>query len=1069
MSQPIEILPYGAMLGKCKVLELLGQGGMGAVYRCYHEGLYTEVAVKVIHQASQEHIQNFVREAQAIARLQHPNIMKIYDIEYDQISKKYYIIAQLILGKTLDKILKEKGIFSPISAVNIILETSKGLSYAHQMGIIHRDIKPGNIMMDDEGHIKITDFGIAYIMDVEKQIEEKIMGTPNYIAPEQCLGIRLDGRTDIYALGGTFYHLLAGVPPFHGNYTVAELIQLHLNESPVPLEQLAPQTPPNLIRCIRKMMARDPQERFASCEELIQYLEQLKLDLQKVKCPRCGQENTLEKVFDCPRCNTKNLCLNHLVPQKQYCEFCQKMSQEDGSTKKVSDLPLWLENLNNASSQEGDGVLYILTQDTSLCFDISYLDKTPNSSICQMQTRDPNYEKLRQCYNLSANMSLEKVNTFLMKQKICELIAGNLVKIKYYSRQRDSFIIPPHPTNIPIPYNTKYFFRLFEIIIRIYKSVSIPGGIVFKSATDNVSIIFTDMGICIYKIVKDKEVFLSNLYQVSNLLLEIFTPNVVHIEYQDPMIFPPVPADMVHQPPNIQQILSFLLETNWDVLAEFTPNTNILSEYDPKGDFIWNSNKIASFRTELNRALDLQKWLSIPTLAQFSPFHAIIILAAIVKQILCETTDFMMKQVDFHISKEASIRQKITAAAKEAVAKEVAAKEANKDGSASENKGGIALLEELERKNLSNREITRVYISKDHYAIVNNQKIIEQLLKDIEFLSSDHPELLKLLMRHTLSPKTKENAVLYYTRMGNIYLRRDNVTKAIQYYQFAADTGANAEEAKINLFNIYYKEQSNWPQAIKIGLDIFAFLKKQEPKNLSMLQHICQHLLEMDRGLVECRKELAEIAMQQNNIHSALEEYQQLMYFYKQIGDKNNFLEYHNKIKELSAQYQIEIKDLASTAKVNVFFQKISQKKTAYTLQISIAAITALLIFQAFLDWNHYNILKLVQQQLSLKEYKEAEIKLQFLSGRFFLFLPRAKQEIRGYYNEIAEIKKQEEIKNSQNKNKRQQEYSLFQKILQIYKDKGEIATMNKLNEEMAAIEDPLWQEELKKENLEDK
>jgi serine/threonine-protein kinase len=267
----------GQSLGKYKIVDVLGRGGMAEVFRAYQENLDRYVAVKVMHAflADEENfLARFQREAKAMASLNHNNIVGVYD--FDVQDEMYYIVMEYVSGGTLKKkltSLSAEGKQIPLSeTVQSVLEIADALAYAHSRGMVHRDIKPGNIMIDESGHAVLTDFGIAKILSGPTVTATGAMiGTPAYMSPEQGLGQPGDERSDLYALGVLFYQMVTGVLPYDADTPLAVILK-HVNE-PVPRPiDMNPNTPQAIQAVIVKAMAKDPNERYQSAFEFIDAL-----------------------------------------------------------------------------------------------------------------------------------------------------------------------------------------------------------------------------------------------------------------------------------------------------------------------------------------------------------------------------------------------------------------------------------------------------------------------------------------------------------------------------------------------------------------------------------------------------------------------------------------------------------------------------------------------------------------------------------------------------------------------------------------------------------------------------
>ncbi len=253
-----------------RIVEELGRGGMGVVYKALEESLNRYVAIKVLGAhlaADQDYVKRFVREAQAAAALNHPNIIQIYGIGEE--GGEHYFAMEYVDGVSLQELIRREGRIPNPRAAAIVLEAAKGLAAAHDRGIIHRDIKPANIMIDRQGMVKIADFGLALRPADQTRITASglLMGTPGYLAPEQCLDGEVDRRTDIYALGVTFFEALAGRPPFQAD-SPASLIRKIVDGEAPDIAELAPDVDEETREILARMMARDPGERYQTCYQL---------------------------------------------------------------------------------------------------------------------------------------------------------------------------------------------------------------------------------------------------------------------------------------------------------------------------------------------------------------------------------------------------------------------------------------------------------------------------------------------------------------------------------------------------------------------------------------------------------------------------------------------------------------------------------------------------------------------------------------------------------------------------------------------------------------------------------
>jgi eukaryotic-like serine/threonine-protein kinase len=260
--------------GRYELEELVGSGGMSSVYRAHDRLLERTVALKILHEQftrDDDYVERFRREARAVAQLTHPNIVTV--IDRGEQDGRQFIVFEYVDGMNLKELMAQEGPLSAREAIELALQIARGLAFAHDQGLVHRDVKPQNVLLDADGRAKVTDFGIAHAVDVDGMtITGTIMGTSNYIAPEQARGQPVDEQTDVYSLGCVLYELLAGEVPFDGDNFVAVAMR-HVNE-PVPsVREVRPDVPPRLDWAIQQAMAKDHDERFESMADFAAELE----------------------------------------------------------------------------------------------------------------------------------------------------------------------------------------------------------------------------------------------------------------------------------------------------------------------------------------------------------------------------------------------------------------------------------------------------------------------------------------------------------------------------------------------------------------------------------------------------------------------------------------------------------------------------------------------------------------------------------------------------------------------------------------------------------------------------
>jgi eukaryotic-like serine/threonine-protein kinase len=259
--------------GRYRVIGRLGSGGMADVYEAEDTQLGRRVALKLLYRRfaeDAEFVERFRREASSAAGLSHPNVVQVFDRgEWDG---TYYIAMELLEGRNLKQVVREHGALDPVLAVDIVLQILKAARFAHRRGVVHRDIKPHNVIVDQEGRAKVTDFGIARAGASDMTETGSIMGTAQYLSPEQAQGHPVDARSDLYSIGVVLYELLCGVPPFDADSPVTIALK-QVSEEPLPPAQRNPAVPPALDVVVLRALRKDPAERFQTADAFIGALE----------------------------------------------------------------------------------------------------------------------------------------------------------------------------------------------------------------------------------------------------------------------------------------------------------------------------------------------------------------------------------------------------------------------------------------------------------------------------------------------------------------------------------------------------------------------------------------------------------------------------------------------------------------------------------------------------------------------------------------------------------------------------------------------------------------------------
>jgi serine/threonine protein kinase len=272
--------PQGLVVGRYIILDRVGSGSMGRVYRAHHVMMDRVVALKIIAPeiASNDRVvARFQREMKLVGRLDHPNVVRAFDA--DQLNQVLYIVMEYVAGSSLADRLKKKGPIPAAEMIDYAAQAALGLAHAHDQGIVHRDIKPSNILLNEERRVKILDLGLGVLMEADAAAtfataDGIAVGTVDYMSPEQACGREVDGRSDLYGLGCSMYHLMTGKLPFPGDSPI-ERLGKRISGRHMPVTDYLPDMPSSFVRVLDKLLAHKPHERFATASEAAVALQSL--------------------------------------------------------------------------------------------------------------------------------------------------------------------------------------------------------------------------------------------------------------------------------------------------------------------------------------------------------------------------------------------------------------------------------------------------------------------------------------------------------------------------------------------------------------------------------------------------------------------------------------------------------------------------------------------------------------------------------------------------------------------------------------------------------------------------
>ena len=270
---------YGLVVGRYVIVDRIGSGSMGRVYRAHHLMMDRYVALKVIAPeivSNDRVVARFQREMRLVGRLDHPNVIRAFDA--DQVNRLLYIVMEYAKGMSLGQRLL-RGVIPPAEMVDYAAQAALGLGHAHAQGIVHRDVKPSNLLLTEDRQIKLLDLGLGALMEADDAssfatADGIAVGTVDYMSPEQACGREVDGRSDLFSLGCSMYHLITGRLPYPGDSPL-ERMGMRISGRPVPITDVKPDVPPGLVRVLDKLTAHKPQDRFQTAEEAAEALQAL--------------------------------------------------------------------------------------------------------------------------------------------------------------------------------------------------------------------------------------------------------------------------------------------------------------------------------------------------------------------------------------------------------------------------------------------------------------------------------------------------------------------------------------------------------------------------------------------------------------------------------------------------------------------------------------------------------------------------------------------------------------------------------------------------------------------------